>query len=68
MENYNKFMETVNLFKKDLGNISKAETFDALSDLEKKCVHELQLIIVEAEMCGRDLKAAVDKRQAELRA
>ena len=67
MENYDKFVETVETFKKDLKAVEKVKDFTELSELETKCVRELQLIIVEAEMCGRDLKAAVDKKDSELR-
>lgn len=67
MENYKKFKETVDLFKKDMAKIPKAESTTELNEIETKCVHELQLIIVEAEMCGRDLRAAVLAKDLELR-
>lgn len=67
MENCEKFFETVNKFKKDIGLVEKATSIKELNDLELKCVRELQLMIVEVEMCGRDLRAARDKRDRELR-
>ena len=67
MENCKKFFETANLFKKDLAKIEKAETIKELNDLERKCVNELQLMIVEVEMCGRDLRSLREKRDRELR-
>ena len=67
MENFKKFNETVDLFKKDMAKIPKVETVTELNQLESRCVNELQLIIVEAEMCGRDLKSAVLQKDLELR-
>lgn len=67
MENYNKFIETVETFKKDLNAIPKAESVGDLNALETRCVRELQLMIVQVELCGRDLKTLRDKRDAELR-
>ncbi len=67
MENCKKFFETCDVFKKDLAKIEKASTVKELNDLEKKCVNELQLMIVEVEMCGRDLRAAREKRDREIR-
>ncbi len=67
MENCTKFFETADLFKKDLAKIEKAESIKELNDLELKCVRELQLMIVEVEMCGRDLRALREKRDRELR-
>lgn len=67
MENYNKFIETVETFKKDLNAIPDAKTVADLNALETRCVRELQLMIVQVELCGRDLKALRDKRDAELR-
>ena len=67
MENYNKFIETVETFKKDLTAVPEAKTVAELNALETKCVRELQLMIVQVEMCGRDLKALRDKRDLELR-
>lgn len=67
MENCEKFFETVNKFKKDIGLVEKATSIKELNDLELKCVRELQLMIVEVEMCGRDLRAVREKRDRELR-
>lgn len=67
MENCKKFFETCDLFKKDFAKVGKAATIKELNELEKKCVNELQLMIVEVEMCGRDLRAAREKRDRELR-
>lgn len=67
MENYKKFAETVALLKKDMSEISKVDTLKELTDLESRCVNELQLIIVQAELCGRDLKEAIVKREREIR-
>lgn len=67
MENCEKFFETVNKFKKDIGLVEKATSIKELNDLELKCVRELQLMIVEVEMCGRDLRAIREKRDRELR-
>ena len=64
---YNKFIETVETFKKDLTAVPEAKTVAELNALETKCVRELQLMIVQVEMCGRDLKALRDKRDLELR-
>ena len=66
-ENCKKFFETAALFKKDLAKIEKAETIKELNDLERRCVNELQLMIVEVEMCGRDLRALRMKRDREIR-
>lgn len=67
MENCEKFFETAAKFKKDIAQVSKASSLKELNDLELKCVRELQLLIVEVEMCGRDLRAAREKRDRELR-
>ena len=67
MENVKRFTETYNQFKKDIAKVPKASTTTELNELESRCVNELQLMIVEAEMCGRDLKAAVVQRDLELR-
>ena len=67
MENVKRFTETYNQFKKDIAKVPKANTTTELNELESRCVNELQLMIVEAEMCGRDLKAAVVQRDLELR-
>lgn len=67
MENCQKFFETCDKFKKDIASVSKAKSLKELNDLELKCVRELQLMIVEVEMCGRDLRAAREKRDRELR-
>ena len=67
MENCKKFFETSAQFKKDLAKIEKAETLKELNELESRCVNELQLMIVEVEMCGRDLRALRDKRDREIR-
>ena len=67
MENCDKFFETVNQFKKDIKLVSKAKDLKELNDLERKCVRELQLMVVEVEMCGRDLRAAREKRDREIR-
>lgn len=67
MENFDKFLETVNTFKNDLELVKTAKGFKELNDLEAKCVRELQLMIVQVELCGRDLKALRDKRDSELR-
>lgn len=67
MENCEKFFETADTFKSDLAKVGKAANLQELNALEAKCVNELQLMIVELELCGRDLKAARDKRERELR-
>ena len=67
MENVKRFTETYNQFKKDIAKVPKANTTTELNELESRCVNELQLMIVEAEMCGRDLKNAVVQRDLELR-
>ena len=67
MENCDKFFETVDQFKKDIKLVSKAKDLKELNDLELKCVRELQLMVVEVEMCGRDLRAAREKRDREIR-
>lgn len=67
MENCNKFFETVAQFKKDIKSVEKAKDMKELNDLERKCVRELQLMVVEVEMCGRDLRAAREKRDREIR-
>ena len=67
MENCEKFFETASQFKKDLAEIKKVKTLKELNDLELKCVRELQLMIVEVEMCGRDLRALRDERDREIR-
>lgn len=67
MKNFNEFIETVETFKKDLSRVQEAKDFKELNDLETKCVRELQLMIVQVELCGRDLKALRDKRDSELR-
>ena len=67
MENCEKFFETVATFKKDLALVEKAPSLKELNDVELKCVRELQLMIVEVEMCGRDLRALREKRDRELR-
>lgn len=67
MENCEKFFETVSTFKKDLALVEKAKTLNDLNELELKCVRELQLMIVEVEMCGRDLRSLREKRDRELR-
>lgn len=66
MENYKNFMETVKSFKKDFGSISKISNFDTLAATERKCVNELQLMLVQVEMVGRDLRSAIEKRGREL--
>ena len=67
MENCNKFFDTVAQFKKDIKLVEKAKSLKELNDLELKCVRELQLMVVEVEMCGRDLRAAREKRDREIR-
>ena len=67
MKNFDEFIETVETFKKDLNGIKDAKSLKELNDLETKCVRELQLMIVQVELCGRDLKALRDKRDLELR-
>lgn len=67
MENSKKFFETVETFKKDLESVEKAKSIQDLNELELKCVRELQLMIVEVEMCGRDLRSLREKRDRELR-
>ena len=67
MENCEKFFETVNTFKKDLASVGKAKDLKELNELELKCVRELQLMVVEVEMCGRDLRSLREKRDRELR-
>lgn len=67
MENCNKFFDTVAQFKKDIKLVEKAKDLKELNDLELKCVRELQLMVVEVEMCGRDLRAAREKRDREIR-
>lgn len=67
MENFNNLKKTLSGFEKDLKSISKTSNFSELSSIEKRCVHELQLAVVQVEMCGRDLKDAVAKRDKELR-
>ena len=66
MENYKNFMETVKSFKKDFGSIPKVSNFDVLAATERKCVNELQLMLVQVEMVGRDLRSAIEKRGREL--
>lgn len=67
MENCNKFFDTVAQFKKDIKSVEKAKDLKELNALELKCVRELQLMVVEVEMCGRDLRAAREKRDREIR-
>ena len=67
MENCEKFFETSRQFKADLEAVTKAKDLKELNALEARCVSELQLMLVEIELCGRDLKAARDKRDSEIR-
>lgn len=67
MENCEKFFETASQFKDDIAKIATAKDLKELNDLERKCVRELQLMVVEVELCGRDLRALREKRDRELR-
>lgn len=66
MENIKKLEETIKEFVSDVKRLQKAGDIQEVNEVERLAVRKLQLIVVEAEMAGRDLYAAKQNRVKEL--
>lgn len=59
LDNSDKLLETVKMFREDIEKITKADNQIAIARLERKALDEIRLAQVEVEMAGRDLYNAV---------
>ncbi len=66
MENIKKLEETIKGLVSDIKRLQKAEDVQEVNSVEKEAVQKLQLIVVEAELAGRDLFATKQNRLKEL--
>lgn len=66
MDNIKKLEETIKGLVSDIKRLQKAEDVQEVNSVEKEAVQKLQLIVVEAELAGRDLFATKQNRLKEL--
>lgn len=66
LENSDKLLETVKMFREDIDKITKADNQIAIARLERKALDEIRLAQVEVEMAGRDLYNAVQSARSRV--
>lgn len=66
LNNSDKLLETVKMFREDIEKITKADSQIAIARLERKALDEIRLAQVEVEMVGRDLYNAVQSSRSRV--
>ena len=66
LDNSDKLLETVKMFREDIEKITKADNQIAIARLERKALDEIRLAQVEVEMVGRDLYNAVQSSRSRV--